>query len=119
MFGCNLFIPPLNKTVSPSRGLGDLYLTILETFDPDLRFLACTISLVFCLWFCIFFHKICEVFESLYSLSQHHGMLRQILFEWLNNIVRGRLVYQMSAAMESKNEMINAVAPNLVKSISI
>ena len=52
-------------------------------------------------------------------MSQHHGMLRQILFERLNNIVRGRLVYQMSAAMESKNEMINAVAPNLVKSISI
>ena len=39
----------------------------------------------------------------------------KILSEWLNNIVRGRLVYQMSAALESQN----AVAPNLVKSISI
>ena len=26
----------------------------------------------------------------------------KILSEWLNNIVRGRLVYQMSAALESQ-----------------
>ena len=39
----------------------------------------------------------------------------KILSEWLNNIVRGRRVYQMSSALESQN----AVAPNLVKSISI
>ena len=35
----------------------------------------------------------------------HLGMLRhksnKILYEWLNNTVRGRLVYQMSAALES------------------
>ena len=56
--------------------------------------------------FVFFFHKICEVFESLYSLSKHLGMQtyksNKIPPEWLNNIVRGRLVYQMSAALESK-----------------
>ena len=39
----------------------------------------------------------------------------KILSEWLNNIVRGRLVYQMGAASQKRNP----VAPNLVKSISI
>ena len=41
----------------------------------------------------------------------------KILSEWLNNIVRGRLVYQMSTASESQKR--NPAAPNLVKSISI
>ena len=48
--------------------LGDLYLTILGKFVPDLLFLACNLAR-FLFLFLYFFPKICEVFESLYSLS--------------------------------------------------
>ena len=69
--------------------------------------------------FVFFFIRFVKDLRSLYSLSKHLGMQtyksNKILSKRLNNIVRGRLVYEMSNAPESQN----AVAPNLVKSISI
>ena len=51
--------------------------------------------------------------------SRYADKCNKILSAWLNDIVRDRLVYQMSAAPESHKRNDNAVAPNLVKSISI
>ena len=59
----------------------------------------------FCFCFCIFFfHKICEVSPYIlcHSISVCRHKSNKILSEWLNNIVRGKVVYQMSAAPESQ-----------------
>ena len=57
---------------------------------------------VFCIFFSIRFVKYLSLYILYHSISVCRQKSNKILSEWLNNIVRGRLMYQMSAAPESQ-----------------
>ena len=82
-------------------------MTILGKFVPDLRFLACKIFARFLFLYFFFFIRFVKHLSLYILIASRYADITEsnkILSEWLNNIVRGRLMYQMSAAPESQKQ---------------
>ena len=105
--------------LSTTRGF---ILTILGKFVPDLRLLACNLGRFLFLFLCFFLEDLWSNWVFIFFvIASRYADIKAIRSSLSGSTTLSAVGWCIKWAphRSRKNEMINAVAPNLVKSISI